>query len=279
MRPERRLSGRNGSGRHYPPHPANLIHSGVKAINPRGLGTESPSQVMSSDHLPPNELVPILDPELLQARWILGGLRPEDLVSHALSALQLGFSGVALQQLAGLFSPTQADLGNIPERAFAEMGLKPMDKRGAVDFLVARGGFSRSDIFRVLLTAFPSFTDRWREHIEWWGGEPAGDYNDMAEFVHFVVDDLQASGKIDDIRRVFEVMESQLEKGDQGARDLIGWGFFETLQNVASHGPNGYQEYEEFLGPLSARIWVEIQKAWKGKSSLADVVRAERRRG
>jgi len=234
---------------------------------------------MSSDHLSSKEVVPALDPELLQVRWILGGLRPEDLVSHALSALQLGFSGVALQQLAGLVSPTQADLGTLPERAFREMGLKPIDRQGAVDFLVARGGFSRNDVFRLLLTACPSFSDRWRKHIEWWGGEPAGEYNDMAEFVHFVVEDLQANGKIDEVRRVFELMEKQLEKGDQEDRDLIGLGFFETLQNVASHGPNGYEEYKQFLGPLSAQIWAEIQRAWAGKSSLADVIRAERRRG
>ena len=234
---------------------------------------------MSSNHLPPKELVPLLDPELLQARWILGGLRPEDLVSHALSALQLGFSGMALQQLAGLFSPTLADLGNLPERAFAEMGLKPMDKQGAVDFLVARGGFSRNDIFRLLLTAFPSFSERWRNHIEWWGGEPAGEFNNMAEFVHFVVEDLQANGKVDEVRRVFEFMEKQLEKSDQEGRDIIGWGFFETLQNVASHGPKGFQEYEQFLGPLSSQMWMEIQRVWAGKSSLADVIRAERSRG
>ena len=42
MRPERRLSGRNRSGRRtlFP----SFLDSGAKAINPRGLGTESPFQ-------------------------------------------------------------------------------------------------------------------------------------------------------------------------------------------------------------------------------------------
>jgi hypothetical protein len=230
---------------------------------------------MSSDHSLSGALVPRFDPELVQARWILGGLRPEDLVSQALSALEQDFSGIALQQIAGLVSPTRADLGTLPERAFAEMGLRPIDRQGAVDLLVARGGFSANGVFRALLIAFPAFSDHWRKHIEWWGGEPAGDYNDMSQFVHFVVEDLHGKGRLDDVRIVFEFMERQLHESDQETRDLIGWGFFETLQNVASHRPNGYQEYEPFLGPASEQIWREIERVWAGKSSLADVIRAE----
>jgi hypothetical protein len=40
MRPERRLSGRNRSGR-LAPFPS-FLDSGAEAVNPRGLGTESP---------------------------------------------------------------------------------------------------------------------------------------------------------------------------------------------------------------------------------------------
>jgi hypothetical protein len=42
MRPERRARSRNGGGRREPPQ--DRSHSGQKAINPRGLGTESPSK-------------------------------------------------------------------------------------------------------------------------------------------------------------------------------------------------------------------------------------------
>jgi hypothetical protein len=41
MRPERRLRCRNEAGRYKSPR--RLMHSGEKAINPRGMGTESPS--------------------------------------------------------------------------------------------------------------------------------------------------------------------------------------------------------------------------------------------
>ena len=40
MRPERRSRSRNGRGRREPPQ--DRLHSGQKAINPRGMGTESP---------------------------------------------------------------------------------------------------------------------------------------------------------------------------------------------------------------------------------------------
>lgn len=46
MRRERRLSGRNHSGRRKPL--PSFLDSGAKAINPRGLGTESPSNRAST---------------------------------------------------------------------------------------------------------------------------------------------------------------------------------------------------------------------------------------
>jgi len=54
-----------------------------------------------------------LDPELLQARWVLGGIEPEQFVAIAVSALEQGFQGfdgTALQQLAGLSRPTLSDM-------------------------------------------------------------------------------------------------------------------------------------------------------------------------
>ncbi len=128
------------------------------------------------------------------------------------------------------------------------------------------------------LKAFPAFSERWRKHVEDWRGEPAGSYSDMAEFVDFVVKDLYNEGKLDDVRNVFEFLERQLAGSGQETRDVIGLGFFETLRNVASWRPYGFRAFERFLGPASERIWKEIQTAWAGKSSLADVIRAERKR-
>jgi hypothetical protein len=53
-----------------------------------------------------------LDPQLLQARWVLRGVAADEWVDQAVSALDEGFDGTALRQLAGLMNPTQRDLGS-----------------------------------------------------------------------------------------------------------------------------------------------------------------------
>jgi hypothetical protein len=216
------------------------------------------------------------DPKLLQARWLLGSVGPEELTNQAGIALLHGFDGTALRQLAGLIRPTTFDLGALPERAFAEMRLEALAKDQAIDFLVAHGIPKLSGTISMLVAAFPSFTKRWREHVAYWRGEPAGDYNDMAEFVNFVVEDLYEKGNLDETRRVFECLEKLFAEGNQKTRDLIGWGFFETLQNVASWRPYGNTVFEQFFGPMSMQVWKEIRRKWAGKSSLMDVIRSEK---
>lgn len=218
-----------------------------------------------------------LDPELLQARWVLGGIEPERFVELALSALQQGFDGTSLRQLAGLSHPTLADLGSLPERVFVDMGLNPIDRDAALALLLARGEPSTSPVIAELRRACPEFTDRWKKHISSWGGNPAGTYNDMAEFVHFVVEDLYEKGELDAVRGIFQLLEKLLIGADQETRDFIGLGFFETLQNYASWRPHGKAVYEQFLGPMSKQVWNELQAKWAGKSSLIEVIRAEKK--
>jgi hypothetical protein len=134
-----------------------------------------------------------------------------------------------------------------------------------------------NSVITTLRKAFPTFSERWEKHVEWWGGEPAGSYNDIAEFVHFTVEDLYEKGKLEDTRRVFDVLEQLLVGADEETRNLIGLGFFETLQNFASWRPGGNEAYVQFFGPISRQIWRELQRIWAGKSSLANVIRAEQK--
>jgi hypothetical protein len=219
----------------------------------------------------------MLDPELLQARWVLGGIEPEQFVAIAVSALEQGFDGTALQQLAALSGPTSRDLGTLPERVFAAMGLRPIDKDEAVALLLARGEPSTSPVISALRQAFPDFGDRWKKHIAWWSGNPAGSYNDMAEFVLFVVGDVYEKGNLDEARHIFQFIEKLLVEADQETRNVIGLGFFENLQNCASWRPHGNKAYEQFLGTMSKQVWSELQTMWAGKSSLMDVIRAEQK--
>ena len=149
------------------------------------------------------------DPKLLQAKWVLGGIEPEEFVEIVVSALQQGFEGTALQQLAGLSRPTSGDLGHLPERVFAGLGLKPIDKDEAISVLLRRGQPPTAAVVSAVLKAFPDFSSRWKEHVALWGGNPAGSYNDIAEFVHFVVEDLYGKGNLAD----FTDYPTRLEEG------------------------------------------------------------------
>jgi hypothetical protein len=217
-----------------------------------------------------------VDAELLQARWVLGRLTSEELVRDAMLALEQGYDGTTLRQLAGSEGPATRDLGSLPERCFSEMGLGPCDRDGAATLLVARTPTLTCPTIRVLVETFPEFSNRWKKHLVDWAGEPAGSYNDMAEFVHFVVEDLYEKGRTDQVSSVFEWLEKLFVEGDQPTRDLISLGFFETLQTFASWRPYGNKVFEQFFGPMSTRCWREIQRKWKGKSSLMDVIRSER---
>jgi hypothetical protein len=147
------------------------------------------------------------DAQLLQARWVLGGIRSENWPDLAATALELGFDGRGLQQIAGLLKPTVADLANLPEQAFIDMGLQPMDEDKAIDLLIDREIPFTNSVIPKLVNAFPAFSNRWRKHVAEWGGEPAGSYNDMSQFVHFVVDDLYDEGNLNETRRAFRLLE------------------------------------------------------------------------
>ncbi len=216
--------------------------------------------------------------ELVQVQWVLGGLSAEELVGWALSSLEKDFTGLALQQLAGLVRPTLADLGTLPERASADAGLPPITREQAVTFLVEHSEMFTGPLLLSIVKSFPTFSERWKAHLERWRGKPAGSYNDMAEFVHFVVEDLYEKGETAEVRSVFESMEQRLREGDQEVRNLIVLGFFEKLQCYASWRPCGDAVFEQFLGPESTKAWREIQRTGEGKSSLAEVIRAERER-
>jgi hypothetical protein len=65
-------------------------------------------------------------------------------------------------------------------------------------------------------------------------GKPAGSCNDIAEFAHFVVEDLDPNGNSADLQRAFDLMEHWLVNGNQKLRDLVAIGFLEDVQDVAS---------------------------------------------
>jgi hypothetical protein len=219
---------------------------------------------------------PKFDAELLQARWVLDSIEPVEMVSEAIAALEAGFTGSAIQELAGLSLPTRSELGTLPERTFREMGLTAVTHEQAIERVCDKGVVFTSVLIRDLVESSPGFRNRWKEHVAFWGGKAAGSYNDIAEFVHFTVEDLYEKGAQSEVRAVFELMENAIVNGSEETKGLVSVGFLETLQCVTSWKLYGIHAFEQFLGPNSLVVWEDLQILWRGKGSLADVIRAQR---
>jgi hypothetical protein len=128
----------------------------------------------------------------------------------------------------------------------------------------------------ALLNAIPSARTRWDQHLEYWGDDERGDYLDMAEFAHHIVE-CYRNGETDELPSVFALIERFVTEGPSDVRGLATVGLLETIQTVGSHDPWGYEVYEQWLGPHSRDAWQATEKLWAGKSSLMDVVRSLRR--
>ena len=137
---------------------------------------------------------------------------------------------------------------------------------------------SEAEVMPRLVADFPAFRPRWEKHLEWWKREPAGNYNDIAQFVHFIVEDLYPSGDTKGLQRAFDLMEHWLVNGNQNLRNLIAIGFLESLQNVASWHAFGKDAFLRFLGPQCRQAWNEIERVWADKTSLMEVIRAENKK-
>ena len=132
----------------------------------------------------------------------------------------------------------------------------------------------KPDLIPEFLEVCPEFAPRWKEHCDHWLPNRAGDYNDLAELVQFVIDSFD-QGQVDISKRVFNHTERLLEKRDPQITQLLVVGLLEDIQIIATHYTFGPEAFIPYLGPISLHAWYEIAKIWDGKSSLMDVVRAE----
>lgn len=137
---------------------------------------------------------------------------------------------------------------------------------------------TEAEVMPRLIADFPAFSARWKKHLELWKGKPAGHYNDIAQFAHFVVQDLYASGDTESLQHAFDLMEHWLVNGNHNLRALIAIGFLEDVQNIASWQAFGRDVFIPFLGPQCRQAWDEIERLWAGKTSLMEVTRAENKK-
>ena len=96
----------------------------------------------------------------------------------------------------------------------------------------------------------------------------------MDEFARFVLSEFE-SGRGEHLRPAFEIVEKHLASEDEEISAAMAFGFLETLQNVASHRTYGADVFRSYLGETALYVWNDLNTAWEGKSSLADVLAAE----
>jgi hypothetical protein len=132
----------------------------------------------------------------------------------------------------------------------------------------------KTQIMPLILAGCPDFLPVWEKHRTSWKGEEAGIYNDLAEFATFIVDCYERQDT-NTVVTAFGMIEELLVSGDEETRAAASIGFLEDVQNIASWRPFGNSVFTQWLGPESKLAWFEIEETWRGKTSLADVVRAE----
>jgi hypothetical protein len=130
------------------------------------------------------------------------------------------------------------------------------------------------EIIHRFIEMCPELQKRWDDHLEYWGKEDRGDYIDISVVAHFIVDSLK-EGLTENYDKIFSLIEEKLNEGNSKEQEILSVGLLEDIQNIASHTAQGYKPFERWLGPTSLKVWVGIEKAWEGKSSLMDVIREE----
>jgi hypothetical protein len=130
------------------------------------------------------------------------------------------------------------------------------------------------EVMPLLIAACPGFQSAWEKHLDYWNGEQPGAFIDAAEFARYLVESYEQN-ETSEFPAAFAAIEKVLNEGDQEARDIAGIGVIEDIQTIASHSCGG-DVFVEWLGPTSRIAWAQIAKMWEGKSSLMDVIRADR---
>jgi hypothetical protein len=130
------------------------------------------------------------------------------------------------------------------------------------------------EVVPALLRACPTALAAWNRHLQLWGGDERGLFNDVAVFANHIVGCL-TSGDAGEFPAFFRVVEKMIVQGDVKVRELAVTGLIEDIQNIASHRPGGYKPFESWLQPAALGSWLDVEAAWQGVGSLAQMIRRE----
>lgn len=116
---------------------------------------------------------------------------------------------------------------------------------------------TRLEVMPLLLEACPDFQASWDAHLEWWGLDQPGLYNDLAAFAQFLLGALE-SGRTDCFARVFAAIERLLSDGEPYVQDATAAGFLEELLGGAASERVAPSRFASWLGPAARDAWAEL---------------------
>jgi hypothetical protein len=138
---------------------------------------------------------------------------------------------------------------------------------------------TKAQCVALILREVPAFCPTWQEHLDCWGDEEAGFWNDVAAFSQFFRD---VSGDLtnDGCSRIFDLIEQLMVEGDEDVRNAVATCFLENIANWVGEDdlPSGADF--SYLGEESRTYFqAYINAEIIGSGSLADTIRFEMRTG
>ena len=115
---------------------------------------------------------------------------------------------------------------------------------------------------KSLINLCPGIAQSWSEHLEFWGDDERGHFNDISVVSPFIVDSYRA-GQTEWFSEVFDQVERLVANTDEDIRGRAIVGLLENIQDNMSWTEEGYHVFEPWLGPKSLEAWRQLEVLWK----------------
>jgi hypothetical protein len=167
----------------------------------------------------------------------LGGFDPERLPAIAREAIEHGFDGKNLAQLATLVKPTKRDVEGLVDGALRELGVAaPLSTNdaalwilGSVKGSAGSGKITALNLVGKLLTAFPELEKQYVQGVKSYYGVP-GNYWVIAVILKpILTDQISKKDGADCVRRIAQFFEQVCTSGDNEAVNVLWIEIFEWL--------------------------------------------------
>jgi len=205
----------------------------------------------------------MIDPNLIAAEWYLGGMNSERLPEVACEAIEHGYDGNNLVQLAALVKPTKRDVEGLVDGALRELGVTaPLSTDeaallilGSVKARTASGKITALNLVGKLLTAFPELEKTYVEEVKSYYGLP-GNYWVFAVILKPVLTvQIAMKDSADFVRRIAQFFEQVCTSGDNEAVNVLWIEVFEWFV----HSQTGELKFLwPTLGPSTKAVIKEV---------------------